>query len=264
MVLPSSVPFGSPSSALVGGHAGRTSRLGSRAHWTLPGEARLIITPDFSHISAAIGNRHYDRLPPIAIAGATSKLRTSWIDGQPPVEISLSALDWCGLSDVSADTISDRIVTFDQIGMGDFADHLSGEVEMAQDATEIIQIAKAVIRDRAATDPSPMVQHVEALMQIVDETLLVDASDVALRMGLAPHALRRVALRQFGFPAKTLLTRRRFLRALDEYRTKDMSMPAAVAFGYFDSSHFLRDAKRFLGMTPRRFFIAVDQQRECV
>ena len=262
MALPLCVPCASRSTALLfGAHAGRTSRSSSRTRWTLPGEARLIITPDLSHVGAAIGNRHYDRLPSIAIVGPTSKLRTTWVDRQSSVEIPLTALDWCGLSDVSADAIADRIVTPDQIGMGDLADQLSGEIDMGRDAAEIVQIAKSVIRDQANTDASPMRSHVEALIQIIEETLIVDAADVAARMGIAPHALRRIALRQFGFPAKTLLTRRRFLRALDAFRIADMNMPAAVACGYFDSSHFLRDAKRFLGTTPRRFFIAVDQER---
>ena len=245
--------------ALVGSHAASTSRRIGRPRWTLPGEARLIITCGTSHVGAAIGNRHYDRLPHIAIVGPTSRPRTSWSDGAPPVEIPLTALDWCGLGEVSADAIADRIVTPDQVGMTVFANGLVGQLDAARDDGHIAQITRAVVETQVRQGSSSMAPHVEALMQIVDETLLVDAAEVATRIGIAPHVLRRVALKQFGFPAKTLLTRRRFLRALDVFRSTNMDMTAAVACGYFDSSHFLRDAKRFIGMTPRRFFTALDQ-----
>lgn len=48
--------------------------------------------------------------------------------------------------------------------------------------------------------------------------------------------------------------RARFLRALIPLLVSDAKLDfAAVPPGYHDVPHFIRDAKHFIGMTPRRF-----------
>ncbi|KQM67576.1 hypothetical protein ASE75_01170 [Sphingomonas sp. Leaf17] len=225
--------------------------------WTLPGEARVLVTRGPGHVATTIGNRHYAPLPAIAIVGPTSKPRLSWSDAASSIEIPLTALDWCGLTDVSAETIADRIVTPDQLGMEAFADDLAVLLSPVHSEQDVARIVRGLIADHVVGTMSTVVPQIRALMRIVDDTMIVDATAVADQVGLAPHTLRRIALRQFGFPAKTVLIRRRFLHAMDRFRTSGMDMSSAVACGYFDSSHFLRDAKRFLGMTPRRFLASV-------
>ncbi len=226
-------------------------------HWTLPGEARLLVTRGSGRIATTIGNRHYDSLPAIAIVGPTSKPRLSWNDQASLVEVPLTALDWCRLTTTSADTITDRIVTPDQLDMGAFADDLAMLLTADQSDDHVVQIVRALIADHVVEAWSNLAPQVWALMRVIEDTMIVDATVAADQVGVAPHTLRRVALRQFGFPAKTVLIRRRFLLAMERFRESGMDMGSAVACGYFDSSHFLRDAKRFLGMTPRRFLASV-------
>ncbi|HEX8389082.1 MAG TPA: AraC family transcriptional regulator, partial [Sphingomonas sp.] len=53
---------------------------------------------------------------------------------------------------------------------------------------------------------------------------------------------------------KLLLRRARFLRSFMRiFRAEDDPGYTRIDRSYFDVSHFLRDADRFLGMTPRRF-----------
>jgi len=59
----------------------------------------------------------------------------------------------------------------------------------------------------------------------------------------------------FGFPPKTLLMRARLLRSILALKLSGGSQTgySAIDPAYFDDSHFVRDARRFLGMTPRQF-----------
>lgn len=95
-------------------------------------------------------------------------------------------------------------------------------------------------------------------------SLLLDASThdlsaAAAQVGIDDRLLLSLTKRYFGFPPKLLLMRTRFLRALTPMlvarATPDF---AAVPPGYHDRSHFIRDANRFLGCTPRRF-MALDR-----
>ena len=58
----------------------------------------------------------------------------------------------------------------------------------------------------------------------------------------------------FGFAPKRLLRRQRFLDTLGQVRTQpDAKFIALLDERYFDQSHFIRDFREFMGMTPREF-----------
>ena len=116
----------------------------------------------------------------------------------------------------------------------------------------------AVLNDFVAGALRPSSPDEEVIARLIEALLDPALDDVALlaeRIGERPDALRRVANRYFGFPVKLLLRRNRFVRALMAMDRSDV--PAidfpAVAPGYHDRSHFIRDAQLFLGMTGRQF-----------
>jgi len=79
-------------------------------------------------------------------------------------------------------------------------------------------------------------------------------ADVETSLGLSSGALLRLGNRYFGYPVKVLARRARFLRALTAMLLADEEPDHRIAPpGYHDVPHFLRDAKTFLGITPRRF-----------
>ena len=218
----------------------------------LPGTARILLIPEATRVSARIRNRYYDRLPDIAVIGPSSRPVALRIDGVAPVEIPLSALDWSCLTRVAAALIADRIVPVQELGIT----CLDRLVETNPD--DIAAAAIARLADATGAHGMPPGDDANALlilrlMTLIDAGLISDAATAADALATTPHNLRRIALRWFGFPPKTLLMRRRFIAALERFQDTGMDIAAIADFGYFDASHFLRDANRFLGTTPRRY-----------
>lgn len=91
----------------------------------------------------------------------------------------------------------------------------------------------------------------------LDAVLRTDPPDVvefASRMATSTRTLNRECLRVFGFPPKRLLRRQRFLETLGEVRMHpDAKFIELLEERYFDQSHFIRDFRAFIGMSPRAY-----------
>lgn len=223
----------------------------------LPGTARILIIPEGTRVSARIRNRYYDRLPDVAVVGPSSRPVTLQIDGAPVVEIPLSPLDWGRLTTVAAVAMADRIVAARDVGIT----CLDGVVDRDPNdiaGVAINRLADAVVARGNALLDETTTTLIAQLMALIDEGLVYDAATAAEQVSTTPHNLRRIALRWFGFPPKTLLMRRRFIAALERFQETGMDFAAITNFSYFDASHFLRDANRFLGTTPRRYLRRID------
>lgn len=227
----------------------------------LPGTARILLIPEGTHASARIRNRHYDRLPEVAVIGPSSRPVALRIDGPAPVEIPLSPLDWSRLTHVVASTVSDRIVKARDLGIT-CLDRLFDAAKDDLPSAAIGRLSDAIVaRDTASLDATPS-SLILPLMTLIDDGVVHDAATAAEQLATTPHNLRRIALRWFGFPPKTLLMRRRFIAALGRFEETGLDFAAVADFGYFDASHFLRDANRFLGTTPRRYLRRNDRSSD--
>lgn len=223
----------------------------------LPGTARILVIPEGTRVSARIRNRYYDRLPDVAIVGPSSRPVALQIDGKAPVEIPLSPLDWSRLTPVVAATVADRILGAADLGitcLDDVADTNKGDLA----GRTIARLADAVVARGIASLDGTTVALIAQLTALIDAGDIDDAATAADHLSTSPHNLRRIALRWFGFPPKTLLMRRRFIAALERFQEAGMDFATITNFGYFDASHFLRDANRFLGTTPRRYLRRID------
>jgi AraC-like DNA-binding protein len=95
----------------------------------------------------------------------------------------------------------------------------------------------------------------EAIIRLAHRTLideeLATVSDLAERLAMSPRTLERFCLRVFGFPPKLLLRRQRFSRSLGQFLLNPrLSWTDTLDERYFDQPHFVRDFKRFMGMSP--------------
>ena len=217
----------------------------------MPGAARLLILGDRTTVAAQIRNRRYARLPDVAIVGPTCRPLMLTIDGPPPIEIMLSALDWVRLMPMSAALLADRIVSAADLGLDRLGDAAAIATEEAAE-TAIASLAETMAARGIPRDPVNEA-FIARMTALIDDGRVFDTATAAQQVDVRPHHLRRLTLRAFGFPPKTLLMRRRFLAAFDVFRAGEGDFAAIAAFGYFDASHFIRDANRFLGTTPRRF-----------
>ena len=146
----------------------------------------------------------------------------------------------------------------------DYADRISDA------ATEPAWRALSPIFDLAFADqPSPLTvaarleQHFSALLAntrirtthrlLLDEQLGT-VSDLAQHVGLSSRTLERFCLKAFGFPPKLLLRRQRFTRSLARFLLNPThTWTSMLDDRYVDQAHFVRDFRRFMGMSPRDY-----------
>jgi AraC-like DNA-binding protein len=202
----------------------------------LPGDARMLVLAPGTRVGAQIRNRRYAEVPCLAVVGPTSQALTLHVTGAAPRVVALTALDWSRLTNIAAATIADRIVPANILG---------------SDLICIEQI-QTILRSRTG-EQSANDTIVQQLTAFIGNERSIDVTTLSAMIGTAPSVLRRIALRSFGFPPKLLMMRRRFLTALALYRSAGADLRVITDVGYYDSSHFLRDANRFLGTTPRRY-----------
>ena len=88
---------------------------------------------------------------------------------------------------------------------------------------------------------------------LVDEDI-GSVFQLAERLGISSRSLERLSLKAFGFSPKLLLRRQRFLRSLAQFMLDpSLTWIRTLDFHYVDQAHFVRDFRRFMGMSPRRY-----------
>ena len=86
------------------------------------------------------------------------------------------------------------------------------------------------------------------------EPELPNVAQLAEHCNLNQRTLERLCPRHFGFPPKLLLRRQRFMRSVAQFMLDpSLGWIGALDSLYFDQSHFVRDCKDFLGMSPTAY-----------
>ena len=95
---------------------------------------------------------------------------------------------------------------------------------------------------------------IRALNDALVDPELASVADLTQRLGMNVRSLERLSNRAFGFPPKLLLRRQRFLRSLARFMLDpSLKWLSAIDYHYHDQSHFVRDFRRFMGMSPSAY-----------
>jgi AraC-like DNA-binding protein len=93
-----------------------------------------------------------------------------------------------------------------------------------------------------------------ALNDALVDPELVTVNALGERLGMNVRSLERLSSRAFGFAPKLLLRRQRFLRSLARFMLDpSLKWLGAIDYHYHDQSHFVRDFRRFMGMSPSAY-----------
>lgn len=239
--------------SITGYHVYSTDRRHTgQVDWFLPGTANVRIAIDAGPITVSIGARLFDPVPAVSLFGPTSQALQATTNGGAMIGFGVSALGWSRLFADPAAAVRDRIVPLAE-RLPDLAATLQARLDASDRGAGVAPILDTLLREtlRPQHRDAPTIRQVMAL---IARDGPVEVAQAAAELGLEQHALRRLSLRHFGFPAKLLLRRARFLRSFLRVCSPDGTVDyARLDDSYFDVPHFLRDANTFLGMTPRRF-----------
>lgn len=221
--------------------------------WALPGWARMWFFLPERPFTISIGNRSYETLPPAVLVGVTSQVVRISGEGGMAICVDLSPRGMARLTSVSAETLRDRVTPLDEVVHPALITKLTRALQESDRSLEV----KAVLDDfflRNFGPEHPDEPIIAKIMALIADANGGDLGAAAAALEVERRVLRRLSKRYFGFAPKILMMRSRFLSALiglvGEGNRADYG---ATPPGYHDVPHFIRDAQRFLGMTPRQF-----------
>lgn len=203
---------------------------------------------------SAIGNAPLAPSPAFCVTGPTSKPARFRIGSGCSWGIGLMPLGWACLIDAPAHEYADSVVDGDAdpafaafrplaaalaAGDGDFAADLA-----------MIEAQMAILTPKE----TPTARAITALNTALVDPEISTVADLAARVGMNVRSLERLSKRAFGFTPKLLLRRQRFLRSLAQFMLDpSLNWLSTLDYQYHDQAHFVRDFKRFMGMSPSAY-----------
>jgi AraC-like DNA-binding protein len=170
--------------------------------------------------------------------------------------IGILPLGWARLLSAGADGYVDRFVdASDEPSFAAFAPLLGqifgSEADPAGEAARIDAFMMALLAARPAHEDEARIRAAHAALLDAD---IATVADFAERLGMSPRSLERLSRKAFGFPPKLLLRRQRFLRSLAQFMLDpSLTWISTLDFHYVDQAHFVRDFRRFMGMSPSEY-----------
>lgn len=203
---------------------------------------------------SVIGPGEPVRCPDFAVTGPTSRATRFRLCSGRNWGIGLLPAGWAALFAAQAGDYADRVVD----GLSDpvFAAFAPLAAALAQSegdyAAELALIEAHMARLFAAAQPvDPAIAALTAALVDPD---MVAVADLAGRLGINVRSLERLSRRAFGFAPKLLLRRQRFLRSLARFMLDpSLKWIGTLDAHYHDQSHFVRDFRRFMGMSPSAY-----------
>ncbi|BCA58611.1 hypothetical protein HMP06_1380 [Sphingomonas sp. HMP6] len=194
-----------------------------------------------------------DPIRSATIYGPTDRTRRVEADGGIMIGIGLTPVGWFRLIGADARDYANRVGYLGDVLGEDAATIVPDLLAFPDEAARIAYLTDLL--EHRIGPPS----HDEAMVRAIHTALLANdytsVAALAETLQTSDRTLHRACLRSFGFSAKRLLRRQRFLRAL-EATSDHLDQPLSQVFGdeYYDQSHFNREFRQYMGMTPLAYF----------
>lgn len=225
-----------------------------RTNLYAPGPANVSLTFDAGPVVARIRHRQHEWTNGSVLFGPTSHPIHAESNGGRLIGFGLTPLGWGHLIPRPADELANRVTPLAEAIGGHAERRLHAALAAAHDDAAIVATLDETLRHWLMPSGGDD-DVIRALTALLLDPAIDDVATIVTRLSISPRQLRRITGRYFGFPPKLLIRRTRFMRALMAIADGNHAAAAfdAIAPGYHDQSHFIRDAKLFLDTTGRRF-----------
>jgi AraC-like DNA-binding protein len=202
----------------------------------------------------AIGPEPLQPSPDFVVTGPTSRAVRFRVATGHTWGIGLLPLGWASLFRADAGSYADRFVDGRrQPGFAAFTSLADALAQSSGDYAEDLALIEAQMA-RLFAKPLAADPAITALNDALVDPDLRTVADLTERLGMQLRSLERLSRRAFGFPPKLLLRRQRFLRSLSRFMLDpSLKWLGALDCHYHDQSHFVRDFRRFMGMSPSAY-----------
>lgn len=208
------------------------------------------------NMRAAIGTEPLRQAPRMIATGPTS-LSGHFVSG--PFRnwgIGIQPLGWARFCNGPASDLADTFCDgADCAAFAAFAPLLdliyAGDPDPVAEAARIDAFLLSLLEQRPPAEDEARIHAAHTALMDQD---VGSVGELAERLGMSARSLERLSLRAFGFSPKLLLRRQRFLRSLAQFMLDpSLTWISTLDWQYVDQAHFVRDFKRFMGMSPSQY-----------
>lgn len=130
---------------------------------------------------------------------------------------------------------------------------LEEEVFSMDSEEELVRFAEKFLYERLPEED----KIVETINRIIEEISnkreIVKVEDIVEFSGLNKRTLQRMFQQYVGVGPKWVINRYRMFEILDRVSERTDWADLALELGYFDQSHFIKDFKRMVGLSPEEY-----------
>lgn len=194
--------------------------------------------------------------PTLCLLGATNAATHFVVDGPLRVlGVSILPLGWAALSLGDASAMADDVRDFAQLraaGCHNIYGDMRAAIDVAADVEQAATLLWRFLRDNVRTPTAAERAFVMATDSwLADESSpRVDALQAAT--GLSARQVARLCNRFYGAPPKYLARKYRTLRCASILAHEELSWADLAPDAFYDQSHFIREFKHFIGLTPNQ------------
>lgn len=160
---------------------------------------------------------------------------------------------WAALVGAGAQEFSDQLTDLEAVA-GPVARRALNRMGEARSHREVVAAADAFFLLLSMQAKPPPMWFTRAADEWLANSINPDVNDLLQMTGMSSRQIERLALRVYGASPKLLARKYRALQAAVRLGLEpDGGWEQAAAGAYYDQSHFIRDFKTFVGMTPSQF-----------
>lgn len=194
------------------------------------------------------------RMPQAALCGPTNTAVT--FRAQGPLKIfgaGLLPAGWAALVGAGAQEFSDSVADLQDVA-GPVARRALNRMGEARSHREVVAAADAFFLLLSMQAKPPPLWFTRAADEWLASSINPDVNDLVKMTGMSSRQIERLALRVYGASPKLLSRKYRALQAAVRLGLDpDSGWEQAAGGVFYDQSHFIRDFKTFVGMTPSQF-----------
>ena len=215
--------------------------------------------PQVRFMYAGTGSFNYGdgptvRMPQAALCGATNM--AVYFRANGPLKIfgaGLLPAGWAALVGAGASEFSDQLTDLEDVA-GPVARRALHRMGEARSHREVVAAADAFFLLLSMQAKPPPIWFTRVADEWLANSINPDVNDLVKATGMSSRQIERLALRVYGASPKMLSRKYRALQAAVRLGLDpEAGWEQAAAGAFYDQSHFIRDFKTFVGMTPSQF-----------
>lgn len=194
--------------------------------------------------------------PPVAVVGATMSAFSMELSADyDMVCIGFLPSSWAAIVGVPADRLADDVTDAADIWAPGPVATLWHAVAEAPALDARRSLIEAFLHDRGGDVHVDEAGRQAAIQRWLEQPGPPRLDGLADRLDLSWRQVERLTRSGFGASPKTLAMKYRALRTAGALAVRGEAALASAMEGYADQSHLIRDFRRFVGWTPRRFLL---------